>query len=170
MHISTKSVKNMLVGTSGKALTHAEINFSQIEVDLDGVERDVEVEVSVDGSSEYVTVRHEIEGMESLDLSIGLEDVMRAVEENGYTEEALLILLRDNKGFDIVEDDIVEDPARQAGAVETPQTVTEETEKSQDSASSVKETIKSVLSREDDRLLLIGLLVEAGYAVGKKVS
>ena len=36
--------------------------------------------------------------------------------------------------------------------------------------SSVKKTIKSILSTEDDRLLLIGLLVEAGYAVGKKVS
>lgn len=37
-------------------------------------------------------------------------------------------------------------------------------------SSNVKETVKSILSVEDDRLLLIGLLVEAGYAVGKKVS
>jgi len=37
-------------------------------------------------------------------------------------------------------------------------------------SSDVKETVKSILANEDDRLLLIGLLVEAGYAVGKKVS
>lgn len=36
-------------------------------------------------------------------------------------------------------------------------------------SSSVKETVKSILANEDDRLLLIGLLVESGYIVGKKV-
>jgi hypothetical protein len=34
---------------------------------------------------------------------------------------------------------------------------------------SVKETVKSILEDENDRLLLIGLLVESGYIVGKKV-
>ena len=37
-------------------------------------------------------------------------------------------------------------------------------------SSNVKETVKSILSVEDDRLMLIGLLVESGYIVGKKVS
>ena len=47
---------------------------------------------------------------------------------------------------------------------------TDDTEKSLYSASSVRDLVGMILADDERRLLLIGLLVEAGYAVEKKVS
>ena len=217
------------------ALEDVTVNFEQIEVDLDGTEREIEIDIAIgEDHTDTVYITQDLEGEENLDIRIELSIVLGTVMKQDLTTEAMGGLLQslgheeclqvaealaaarvllaessldrlrdaeqsaacsnDNDGVLAAQEDI--DAARlelqrwgaihwaatgeRIAEVEVP--VTEEAldhaptleptpvTDTETVSSNVKETIKSILSVEDDRLLLIGLLVEAGYAVGKKVS
>lgn len=220
---------------SGSLVTGT-VTFDSLEVDLGGVRRHTEVEVSIDGSTEYVTVGHYLEGEEEVDVEIDLENVIERIQDADLEQVTLGALLHhldhedclrvvqalasarmaaiddvldtlrkveqsaacDNHSEGVVETQEAMDECRAhlrrwdgiriaATRMGTPETPAETAETVSDVtvtevapqpvpepvpevvSSSVKETIKSILADEDDRLLLIGLLVESGYIVGKKV-
>jgi hypothetical protein len=190
------------------------IEFPDTEVDLGGIERDIEIEVMVGEYSETVYVRTEMEGEEDLSVTLPMSRMMDGVTEEGCSGEALGILLQSldheeciqvvhaiasarlsdshdtqekrlwervhtavtmpepepvetaetviETDFPVTEEALAPAPVPDVGILVTPEIL--------ESHSSVKDTIKSILADEDGRLLMIGLLVDAGYAVGKKVS
>ncbi len=214
-----------------------EINLYSVMVDLDGIEHEVEIDITIDDQRETVSVSLDLEGTETCDVSLRIEDLMERVQEEGYGETALGFLLHhlsDGDRSEVVRalgrsfeadaaameveaptptpDFIPQDatvhtlgcltrgtkfwvsrksltaytydervPATTWGEHLTddtevwieelaPAPETDDTEKSLYSASSVRDLVGMILADDERRPLLLGLLVEAGYAVGKKVS
>ena len=232
---------DLTAGIRGGSLVTGTVTFDSLEVDLGGVRRHTEVEVSIDGSTEYVTVGHYLEGEEEVDVEIDLENVIERIQDADLEQVTLGALLHhldhedclrvvqalasarmaaiddvldtlqkveqtaacDNNSEGVAEAQARMDESRahlrrweaihaaatQPETAETAETVSDVTvtemapepvpeppdvgvlvtPETLESHSSVKETVKSILANEDDRLLLIGLLVESGYIVGKKV-
>ena len=71
-----------------------EVEFEQIDVELDGTEREVEIQVCVDGYSEEISLTHQIDGEEPLDFTINLAIVLGTVMQDDLTTEALGGLLQ----------------------------------------------------------------------------
>ena len=216
MSINTTQLIEIILGKTDRDPV---IEFPDTDVSLDGIERDVEVEVTVGHHSESVYLTHEFEGEAEVHVELPVSHVVRNVVDNDCTMEVLgglLDTLDEEECLQVVHAiaagcmtlcdcaDLEKrkwervhtavtmmEPEPEPEPVETAETAIEVevevpvTEEALDHAptvesapvpdtetvsSNVKETVKSILSVEDDRLLLIGLLVEAGYAVGKKVS
>ena len=184
---------------------YGELHFEDREIDLDGVEYDVEAEYTIQNHTERMTHSVEIDGEHEVSFDLDTRDIAdQALEDDEATDLVGCILshLDDEQAFDVVraivewrmgknEDDSIPwsalHSALTAVKAETAETVSDVTvvevqETAPEPASepvtevappttpsSVKETVKSILANEDDRLLLIGLLVESGYIVGKKV-
>lgn len=214
-----------------------EINLYSVTVDLDGIQHVVEIDITIDDQLDTVSVSLDLEGTETCDVSLRIEDLMERVQEEGYGETALCLLLHhlpDGERSEVVralgrsdEADVaateVEAPTPtpdfipEGATVHTlgcltrgtkfwvsrksltaytydervpattwgehltddtevwieelaPAPETDDTEKSLYSASSVRDLVGMILADDERRPLLLGLLVEAGYAVGKKVS
>lgn len=188
-------------GTAG----YGSLRFADQEVDLTGVECEVEASYTIQNHTEYMTHCIEIDGEHEVSFDLDTRVVVSAVLEDGEASAfvgCILSFLDDEQAFEVVraivewrmekdEDDSVPWPALYSALTtvkaETAETVSDVTvvevqETAPEPAPepvtevapaatspSVKETVKSILEDEDDRLLLIGLLVESGYIVGKKV-
>lgn len=271
----------------GKSERDPVVEFHETEVDLEGVARDIEVEVTVGHHSDTVYITHEIDGEEDLTVSLPVSHVVRSVVDEDCTIEVLggllealdgddisllevvhaiasarmtdsenetlvqrrwervhtavlcsdeeILALTDREKADIERDEkvirtievevpVTEEPLLDAFdrliSGRTPHTLgcltrgtrfwitsqslhalhydervpattwgehltddtevwieelapapeTDDTEKSLYSASSVRDLVGMILADNERRPLMIGLLVEAGYAIGKKVS
>jgi hypothetical protein len=219
MSINTTQLIEIILGKTD--IGDPVIEFPDTEVSLFGVEREVEVEVTIGHYSDTVDITHELCGEEEITIELTLSRVLEVVIEEECSGEALGVLLSaldeeeclqvvhaiaagrmtlcgpgpekrkwervhtavtmmepepepttadteiDEKFMRIIE---VEVPVTEEALDHAPTVKSAPVPDTETVSSNVKETVKSILSVEDDRLLLIGLLVEAGYAVGKKVS
>ena len=65
------------------------IEFHETQVDLEGIERDIEVEVTIGHHSDTVYVTHEMDGEEDLTVSLPVSHVVRSVADEDSTMEVL---------------------------------------------------------------------------------
>ena len=154
----------------------------EVEGTLDEVEVEVTAEIEVAGSTEYnswETTLYDVEYEDRIEVSMPLGTIIQTCVDERSTELVLANLLHIDRETVMAFCHFVAEQAQVQAALDSEAETETEVETEADIApdaapdtpagSSVKETVKSILAVEDDRLLLIGLLVESGYIVGTKV-
>ena len=152
----------------------------EVEGTLDDVIVEVSAEIEIAGVSEYnswETTLYDVEYEDHITVSLPLGPVIQTCVDECSTELVLANLLHIDRETVMAFCHFVAEQAQVQAALDSDSDSEAETEAdiAPDAApdtpagSSVKETVKSILDVEDDRLLLIGLLVESGYIVGTKV-
>ena len=261
MSINTSKLIDIICG---KYERDPVIEFHETQVDLEGIEREIEVEFMVGPHGDTVYITHEMDGEEDLTVSLPVSHVVRSVADEGCTMEVLGGLLetldeaeyirvvhaiasarladcdsQEERKWERVHTAVTRVEPEPAETAETAETVTnplipegatvhtlgcltrgtkfwvsrksltaytydervpattwgenmtddtevwveelhygleadlaatEDTVVTPDDLSSARSLAMAMIRNDHQRPLLIGLLVEAGYAVGKKVS
>jgi len=148
----------------------------EVEGTLDDVTVEVTSQIEIAGVSEYnswETTLYDVEYEDHIEVSLPLDQVIQTCADECSTELVLANLLHIDRETVMAFCHFVAEQAQVQAAldseVETEADIAPDTAPDTPDGSSVKETVKSILAVEDDRLLLIGLLVESGYIVGTKV-